>query len=87
MAAAAALRTALHAPAAGETAVRTKPYRITVDLSPATYTALHRWLVSTAVAVGKPKLTLSDAVRAMIEEAIADTAATTVLNRLQQDRD
>ena len=87
MTAAAALGTEPHAPAPGETAVRTKPDRITAGLSPATCTARRRWLASTAVDVGKPKLTSSGAVRAMTGEAIAGTAATTVLSRLRQDRD
>ena len=70
-----------------DSAARTKPYRITVDLSPATYTALHRWLASAAVEVDTPKLTLSDAVRAMVEGTIGDTDATTVvLGILRKDQ-
>jgi len=76
-----------HAPAPGETAVRTGPYRVTAGLYPAACTALRRWLASAAVAVGKPELASSGAVRAMIDEAIAGTAAATVLSRLRQDRD
>ena len=51
MAAAAARRTAPDAPPAGRTAIRSKPVRITLDLSPELYRQLTQW---------------ADAVRAMI---------------------
>jgi hypothetical protein len=69
MAAAAAARTAPEARPAGQTAIRTKPVRITVDLDPVTYTALHKWLAD-AAEVGEPRITLSDAVRALIGELV-----------------
>lgn len=70
-----------------DSATRTKPYRITVDLTPATYTALHRWLASAAVAVDAPKLTLSDAVRAMVDATVKDTVVTSVvLDLLRRDQ-
>lgn len=67
--AAAALTTSPEPPALEKTTLRTKPVRITVDLDPATYTALHKWLAD-AAEVGQPKITLSDAVRALIGELI-----------------
>ena len=35
----------------GQTVTRTKPVRVTVDLDPATYTELSRWVGSAAIAV------------------------------------
>ncbi|HXZ74602.1 MAG TPA: hypothetical protein VEH31_27555 [Streptosporangiaceae bacterium] len=67
--------------------MRTEPYRITAGLSPAACTARYRWPACTAAAAGEPKLALSGPVRAIIEQAIAATAATMVLSRLRQDRD
>jgi hypothetical protein len=69
MAAAAALTTNPEAPPVDQAAMRTKPFRITVDLDPATYTALHKWL-GDAGEVGEPRITLSDAVRALIGELV-----------------
>jgi len=42
MTAAAASRTAPDAPPAGTTAIRTKPFRVTLDLAPDDYAALNR---------------------------------------------
>jgi len=52
----------------GRTAIRTKPVRVTVDLDPATYTELNRWVGGAAIAVNPdfPRLPLAKAIRAMI---------------------
>ena len=49
MAAAAARRTAPDAAPAGKTAIRSKPVRITLDLSPELYRELTRWAHSAAI--------------------------------------
>jgi hypothetical protein len=71
MMAAAALTTSPDAPDPAQAAMRTKPFRITVDLDPAAYTALHKWL-GDAAGIGEPRITLSDAVRALLDE-LADS--------------
>jgi len=75
MAVAATRRAEPETPAAGQTAVRTKPVRITVDLSPADYQALNHWLGSATIAVDAApgqRVTLSKAIRAMINATILD---------------
>ena len=75
MGAAAAARTAPEARPAGQTAVRTKPVRITVDLDPADYLELKRWLEVAGAEVNpdfpRPVQQLQ-AVRAMIRATILD---------------
>jgi hypothetical protein len=66
MAAAAARRTGPNAPPAGRTAIRSRPVRITLDLSPELYRQLTMWADSAAVALDVPRVSLADAVRAMI---------------------
>ena len=53
---------------------RTKPVRITVDLSPADYQLLNRWLARASVELDQPvsKMTLARAIRAMIQATAAD---------------
>jgi len=53
---------------------RTKPVRITVDLAPADYQILNRWLARASVELDQPvsKMTLARAIRAMIQAAAAD---------------
>jgi hypothetical protein len=66
MAAAAARRAEPGAPPAGRTAVRTKPVRITLDLSPELYRQLTQWTDSAAIELDVPRVALADAMRAMI---------------------
>jgi hypothetical protein len=70
---------------AGRTAIRSKPVRITLDLSPELYRELTGWADSAAVALGVPRVSLADAVRAMIW-LTADNPDQ-VLDRLRRDRD
>ncbi len=53
---------------------RSKPVRITVDLSPADYQLLNRWLARASVELDQPvsKMTLARGIRAMIQAAAAD---------------
>lgn len=53
---------------------RAKPVRITVDLAPADYQVLNRWLARASVELDQPvsKMTLARGIRAMIQAAAAD---------------
>jgi hypothetical protein len=85
MAAAASRRAEPNARPAGQTAIRSKPVRITLDLSPELYRELTVWTDSAAIALGVPRVSLADAVRAMIRAAADDPDE--VLDRLRRDRD
>ena len=85
MAAAAARRAEPDARPAGRTAIRSKPVRITLDLSPELYRELTGWADEAAVALGVPRVSLADAVRAMIR--VTADHPDQVLDRLRQDRD
>ena len=85
MAAAAARRAEPDARPAGKTAIRSKPIRITLDLSPELYRELTGWADEAAIALGVPRVSLADAVRAMIR--VTADHPDQVLNRLRQDRD
>src|SRR5215469_8180939 len=84
MAAAAARRAEPDARPAGRTAIRSKPVRITIDLSPELYRQLTQWTDSAAVALDVPRVPLADAMRAMIRAA-ADSPDD-VLELLRRDR-
>ena len=85
MAAAAARRTEPDARPAGRTAIRSKPVRITLDLSPELYRQLTQWADSAAIALDVPRVALADAVRAMIR-VTADSPGE-VLELLRLDRE
>jgi hypothetical protein len=53
---------------------RPKPVRITVDLAPADYQVLNRWLARASVELDQPvsMMTLARAIRAMIQATSAD---------------
>ena len=84
MAAAAARRTEPDAPPAGRTAIRSKPVRITLDLSPELYRQLTQWAGSAAIALDVPRIALADAVRAMIRVTAENPGE--VLEQLRRDR-
>ena len=85
MAAAAARRTEPGAAPAGRTAIRSKPVRITLDLSPELYRQLTTWADSAAISLGVPRVSLADAVRAMIRVAAESPDA--IIERLRRDRE
>ncbi|HEX3922563.1 MAG TPA: hypothetical protein VHY31_09785 [Streptosporangiaceae bacterium] len=85
MAAAAARRSQPDTRPAGKTAIRSKPVRITLDLSPELYRQLTQWADSAAVTLDVPRLPLADAMRAMIRVTTEQPDA--VLDRLRRDRD
>ncbi len=84
MAAAATRRSEPDARPAGRTAIRSKPVRITLDLSPELYRELTRWADSAAVALDVPRIALADAMRAMIR--VTTENPDEVLERLRRDR-
>ncbi|MGD0936783.1 MAG: hypothetical protein ABR922_19700 [Streptosporangiaceae bacterium] len=85
MAAAAARRAEPDARPAGQTAIRSKPVRITLDLSPELYRQLTRWVDEAAVELDVPRVALADAVRAMIRVTTENPEK--VLDRLRRDRE
>ena len=85
MAAAAARRTEPDARPAGKTAVRSKPVRVTLDLSPELYRQLTRWAHSAAVELDVPRVALADMVRAMIR--VTMESPDEVMEQLRRDRE
>jgi hypothetical protein len=85
MAAAATRRAEADARPAGRTAIRSKPVRITLDLSPELYRQLTRLADSAAIALDVPRVALADAVRAMIR--VTNDSPGDVLDRLRRDRE
>jgi hypothetical protein len=83
MAAAAGRRTQPDAAPAGQTAIRSKPIRITLDLSPELYRQLTQWTDSAAIELGVPRVSLADAVRAMIRVTAENPDE--VLDRLRRE--
>jgi hypothetical protein len=84
MVAAAARRAEPDAAPAGRTAIRSKPVRITLDLSPELYRQLTRWADSAAIALDVPRVALADAMRAMIRVTTENPAE--VIELLRRDR-
>ena len=85
MVAAAARRADSDASPAGRTAIRSKPVRITLDLSPELYRQLARWADTAAIELDVPRVALVDAVRAMIRVAAESPDA--IIERLRRDRE
>jgi hypothetical protein len=85
MTAAAARRSTPDAGPAGRTAIRSKPVRITLDLSPELYRQLTQWADSAAVTLDVPRVALADAMRAMIR--VTTENPDQVLERLRRDRE
>src|SRR6516225_11377665 len=84
MTAAAARRAERDARAPGRTAIRSKPVRITLDLSPELYRQLTEWTAAAAIDLDVPRVALADAVRAMIR--VTAESPEKVLERLRRDR-
>jgi hypothetical protein len=85
MTAAAARRTGTDARPPGRTAIRSKPVRITLDLSPELYRQLTEWAVSAAIDLGVPRVALADAMRAMIR--VTAESPDKVLELLRRERE
>lgn len=85
MAAAAARRAGASAEAPGRTAIRSKPIRITLDLSPELYRQLTRWADSAAIALDVPRVALADVMRAMIR--VTTESPDDVIEQLRRDRE
>jgi hypothetical protein len=85
MAAAAARRTEPDARPAGQTAVRSKPVRVTLDLSPELHRQLTQWAHSAAVELDVPRVALADMVRAMIR--VTMESPDEVMEQLRRDRE
>jgi len=74
------------APPAGETALRSKPVRITVDLPPELYRRLTRWTQDAAEEIDAAKLPFAEVVRAMIRAAGDPDVRPRILSELRQIR-
>ena len=85
MTAAAARRTESNARPPGRTAIRSKPVRITLDLSPELYRQLTEWAASAAIDLDVPRVALADAVRAMIR--VTAESPEKVLEQLRRERE
>ena len=85
MAAAAGRRTGADPSPAGRTAIRSKPVRITLDLSPELYRQLTEWTASAAITLDVPRVALADAVRAMIR--VTAEKPDEVLDLLRRERE
>jgi hypothetical protein len=59
---------------AGRTAVRTKPVRITIDLTPLMHRDLTRWCAAAVERLDVPRVELTNAVRAAIVAFTTDPA-------------
>jgi hypothetical protein len=71
---------------------RAKPVRITVDLAPADYQALNRWIARAAVTLDQPvsRMTLARALRAMIHATVFsgdDVVSGVVLDLLRHEQE
>jgi hypothetical protein len=85
----AARRAALHrrtepdAPPAGETALRSKPVRITVDLAPELYRRFLAWSLQAATELDRPKVSHADVVRAFVRATDDPDVARRVIAELR----
>jgi len=85
MAAAALSRTEPGSRVAGRTAIRSRPVRITLDLSPELYRQLTQWTQSAAIELDVPRVALADAMRAMIR--VSTESPDQVIEQLRRDRE
>jgi len=88
MAAAAGRRAESGAPAPGATAARARPVRMTIEVPPELFRSLTSWTHEVMVETGATRVTISDAVRAMIRLTLADDAmAAAVRAQMETDRE
>lgn len=75
------------APAGEKTALRSKPVRITVDLTPELYRQLNRWTGEAAEEIDATKLPIAEVVRACIRalnDPEADEVRAAVIKKLRE---
>jgi hypothetical protein len=88
MMAAATRRTEPDATPAGKSAIRSKPVRITIDMPPELYRELTGWTTTAAGELDIPRLTLADAVRAMVKVTTIDPSiAVVMLDMIRRERE
>jgi hypothetical protein len=88
MMAAATRRTEPEAAPAGKSAIRSKPVRITVDMPPELYRTLTEWTARAAAELDVPRLTLADAIRAMVRTTAVDSGiSATVIDVVRRDKE
>jgi hypothetical protein len=87
IAAAAGRRAESSAPAPGGPAARAKPVHMSVDIPPELHLQLTAWTRDQMIALNLTRLTISDAIRAMIRVTIDDDAtAAAVRAQMEADR-
>lgn len=69
---------------AGETALRSKPVRITVDLAPELYRRLNRWTADAAEEIDVVKLPIAEVMRAFVRAAEDPAVRDRILAELRQ---
>jgi hypothetical protein len=86
--AAATRRTEPDAAPAGKSAVRSKPVRITIDLTPELYRELTEWTSRAAAELDVPRLTIADAIRGMVRVTALDSGiSATVTDIIRRHRE
>lgn len=58
-----------------KTAIRSAPARVTLNLPPALYRDIERWALDAADTLSMPRVSIQDALRAMIRACITDEQA------------
>jgi hypothetical protein len=79
-------RTEPDAAPAGETALRSKPVRITIDLTPPAYRELTRWQTDAAEELDVAKLSLADIARAAFHALNRPDVREAVIAELRERR-
>jgi hypothetical protein len=88
MTSAATRRAEPDAPAAGKTAIRTRPARVTLNLPPSLMRDVERWALDAAESLVMPRVSTQDALRAMIRACLTDDeASSAALAQVRQESD
>jgi hypothetical protein len=80
-------RTEPDAAPAGETAIRSKPVRITVDLAPELYRRFTAWSLQAATELDMPKVTHAEVIRAFIRAADDPDIARRIIAELRKGKE
>lgn len=70
----------------GETAGRAQKVRMTIEVSPQLHRELTRWTSTLAAELDRPRVTASDAIRAMIRTTLDDDGTAAKVRELLQQR-